>query len=116
MATPAPASREKSHLRNVTLAVGVVLFLLYVAICAFFYFQQDAMTFPAPTQYRKATPSNVGIPFEDLRIPVDGSEWIHCWWIPAASQQAGLQLPKYAFEPKKVVTRVDSAPSRSTYG
>jgi hypothetical protein len=43
------------------------------------------MTFPAPTQYAKATPSDAGISFEDLRIPVDGSEWIHCWWIPAAS-------------------------------
>jgi hypothetical protein len=84
MATPAPASREQSHLRKVPLAVGAILLLTYVAICAFFYFQQDAMTFPAATQYAKATPSDVGIPFEDLRIPVDGSEWIHCWWILAA--------------------------------
>ena len=34
------------------------------------------------------------------------------------TQQAGLQPPTYAFAPtqKKIVTRVDSAPSRSTYG
>ena len=33
------------------------------------------------------------------------------------TQQAGLQHPTYAFAPtqKKIVTRVDSAPSRSTY-
>jgi len=33
------------------------------------------------------------------------------------TQQAGLQPPKYAFAltPKKIVTRVDSASSRSTY-
>jgi hypothetical protein len=33
------------------------------------------------------------------------------------TQQAGLQPPTYAFAPtqKKIVTRVDSAPSRSTY-
>jgi hypothetical protein len=85
MATPVSAPPERSQLRKIPIALGVVLLLLYVAICAFFYFQQDAMTFPAPTQYAKATPSNVGIPFEDLRIPVGGSEWIHCWWIPAAS-------------------------------
>jgi hypothetical protein len=31
------------------------------------------------------------------------------------AQRTGLQPPKYAFTPKKVVTRVDPAPSRSTY-
>jgi hypothetical protein len=33
------------------------------------------------------------------------------------TQQAGLQPPTYALRPhpKKIVTRVDSAPSRSTY-
>jgi hypothetical protein len=85
MATTVSASPEKSQLRKVLLALSVSLLLAYLAICAFFYFQQDAMTFPAPTQYAKATPSDAGISFEDLRIPVDGSEWIHCWWIPAAS-------------------------------
>jgi hypothetical protein len=34
----------------------------------------------------------------------------------ADTQQAGLQPPTYAFAPpKKIVSRVDSAPSRSTY-
>jgi uncharacterized protein len=42
------------------------------------------MTFPAPSQYKNATPSDVGITFEDLHIPVAGSGQIHAWWIPAA--------------------------------
>jgi uncharacterized protein len=42
------------------------------------------MTFPAPSQYAKASPADVGIAFEDLHIPVNGSELVHAWWIPAS--------------------------------
>ena len=42
------------------------------------------MTFPAPSQYAKATPADAGIAFEDLHIPVNGSEQLHAWWIPAS--------------------------------
>jgi len=42
------------------------------------------MTFPAPSHYAKASPADVGIAFEDLRIPVNGSEQLHAWWIPAS--------------------------------
>jgi len=41
------------------------------------------MTFPAPTQYPKVTPKDAGLTFEDLHIPVTGSQQIHAWWIPA---------------------------------
>jgi pimeloyl-ACP methyl ester carboxylesterase len=63
----------------------ILLVVIYVAACAFFYLQQDQMAFPAPLEYARATPSDVGIPFEDLHIPVNGSEQIHAWWIPAAT-------------------------------
>jgi fermentation-respiration switch protein FrsA (DUF1100 family) len=42
------------------------------------------MTFPAPSHYAKATPVDAGIAFEDLHIPVNGSEQVHAWWIPAS--------------------------------
>jgi len=61
-----------------------VLILTYVGLGAFFYFRQDQMTFPAPSKFTNATPANVGIAFEDLYIPVAGSEQLHAWWIPAA--------------------------------
>jgi uncharacterized protein len=63
----------------------VVLVVIYLSVCTFFYFQQDQMTFPAPHEYASATPLDVGAPFEDLQIPVNGSEQIHAWWIPAAT-------------------------------
>jgi uncharacterized protein len=59
--------------------------VIYLSACAFFYIQQDQMTFPAPHEYVAATPSGSGIQFEDLHIPVNTSEQIHAWWIPASS-------------------------------
>jgi hypothetical protein len=60
-----------------------VLILTYAGLGTLVYFQQDQMTFPAPSQYAIATPANVGIAFEDLHIPVAGSEQVHACWIPA---------------------------------
>ena len=79
------ADPERSRLSRFLLVLSVSVLVVYIAVCVFFYFLQDAMTFPAPTQYAKATPSDVGIVFEDLHIPVNGSDQIHCWWIPANS-------------------------------
>jgi len=70
-------------LRTLIKTLFTLLILAYVGLGALFYFQQDQMTFPAPTQYPKATPADDGIAFEDLHIPVTGSEQIHAWWIPA---------------------------------
>jgi fermentation-respiration switch protein FrsA (DUF1100 family) len=60
-----------------------ILLLIYIGFGSLFYFQQDQMTFPAPSQYANTTPADLGIRFEDLHIPVTGSEQIHAWWIPA---------------------------------
>ncbi len=65
--------------------VLIVLAVIYLSACAFFYLQQDQMTFPAPADYARTTPLDVGIPFEDLHIPVNGSEQIHAWWVPATT-------------------------------
>ena len=37
----------------------------------------------APAAYPRATPLDAGIPFEDLHMPVNGSEQIHAWWVIA---------------------------------
>ncbi len=61
-----------------------LLLLTYVGLGALFYFQQDQMTFPAPPHYTNATPTDDGIAFEDLHLPVAGSQQLHAWWIPAS--------------------------------
>lgn len=48
------------------------------------------MTFEPLTEYEKVTPLNIGIHFEDLHVPVNGSEQIHAWWIPSSSNEALL--------------------------
>jgi len=77
--------QRTSRLRRFVAIVLAALAVLYLAACAFFYLQQDQMTFPAPREYANATPLDADIPFEDLRIPVNGSEQIHAWWVPAAT-------------------------------
>jgi pimeloyl-ACP methyl ester carboxylesterase len=71
-------------LRTMVITLLTILLLAYLGSGALFYFQQDQMTFPAPSHYTNATPADDGIAFEDLHIPVAGSQQLHAWWIPAA--------------------------------
>ena len=83
-ATSVTPPRQRSGFRRFVARLLLVLLIIYAAACAYFYFQQDQMTFPAPTEYSTATPTNIGIPFQDLHILVNESEQIHAWWIPAS--------------------------------
>jgi hypothetical protein len=85
-----------SRLGKIVAGFLVVLVLIYLSVCTYFYLQQDQMTFPAPREYARATPSDVGIPFEDLHIPVNGSEQIHAWWIPASNASDRVLLVFHA--------------------
>jgi fermentation-respiration switch protein FrsA (DUF1100 family) len=84
-ATSVTVPRQRSAFHSFVARLLLALMIMYAAACAYFYFEQDQMTFPAPTEYSPATPTNAGIPFEDLHIPVNESEQIHAWWIPASS-------------------------------
>jgi pimeloyl-ACP methyl ester carboxylesterase len=78
------APERRRTIRTLIATLLSLLILAYVGFGALFYFQQDQMTFPAPSQYTNATPADLGITFEDLRIPVTRSGQVHAWWIPAA--------------------------------
>lgn len=69
--------------RNILVGLLVVLAVIYLGICAFFYSEQDAMVFPAPKSFPTRTPAAAHLAFEDLHIPVNGSEQIHAWYLPA---------------------------------
>jgi fermentation-respiration switch protein FrsA (DUF1100 family) len=77
---------------NLIKTLLAMLILTYVGLGALFYFRQDQMTFPAPSQYANATPAEVGIAFEDLHIPVAESEQMHAWWIPATQPSEKVLL------------------------
>ena len=76
--------------RRFVVGLLVALAVLYVAASAFLYFQQDQIGFPVLTDYERVTPAALGIPFEDLQIPVNGTEQIHAWWLPASSDKVLL--------------------------
>ena len=64
------------------------LLALYVVISFLVGLQQDRLVFPSPSDYPKLTPASIGLPFEDMHIPVNGNEQIHAWYIPAANPSA----------------------------
>lgn len=84
--------RTRSLLRKLFLVPALLLSIAYMGIAAFFYLQQDAMTFPAPAHFEIHTPAETDIPFEDLHIPVNPSGQIHAWYIPAASSSQTVLL------------------------
>lgn len=65
---------------------------LYIVISVLIALQQDRLVFPAPSDYPKLTPKVLGIPFEDLHIPVNGTDQIHAWYIPSANPLAEVIL------------------------
>ncbi|HEY3927149.1 MAG TPA: alpha/beta fold hydrolase, partial [Candidatus Koribacter sp.] len=70
-------------MRKILIRLFIALGALYAGICTFFYFVQDAMVFPAPKHFEASTPAAANLAFEDLHIPVNGTEQIHAWYIPA---------------------------------
>jgi hypothetical protein len=85
MAAPSVATPQRiSRLRRV-IGFLVGLLVIYVVVCGYFYFWQDQIGYPVRTEYEKVTPLNVGFNFEDLHIPVSGSEQIHAWRLPTPS-------------------------------
>ena len=78
--------------RRSVVGLLVALAVLYVAASAFLYFRQDQIGFPLITEYERVTPAALGIPFEDLHIPVDGADQIHAWWLPASSDRVLLSF------------------------
>jgi fermentation-respiration switch protein FrsA (DUF1100 family) len=66
----------------------------YLAICLLLYFRQTRLIF-FPTATIETTPADLGMPYEDVWLPVQlsqRSERIHGWWIPASSEAAGVLL------------------------
>jgi pimeloyl-ACP methyl ester carboxylesterase len=64
----------------------------YLVIGLLLYFEQDDLLFPAPKTYGKANPGNLQLPFEDLRIAITPTDYIHAWWIPAEASTENVVL------------------------
>ena len=81
-----PSLRRLIKIILTTIICGVAA--LYIVFSVLIGLQQDRLVFPAPSDYPKLTPAVIGLPFEDLHIPVNGNEQIHAWYISTSSPSA----------------------------
>jgi len=67
-----------------SVAVRFVIYpaIVYVLVGLYFAVFQAQFVFPAPEFNARIKP---GLPFEDLKIPVNSTDHLHGWWIPAAA-------------------------------
>lgn len=75
--------------------VGVAIALsLYGILSLLLYFRQTRLIF-FPSAVIESTPATVGLAFEEVWIEVPtakGTERLHAWWIPAATNERGALL------------------------
>jgi len=81
--------RRRSRMKYVVLGGLAGLYVLVVTLVTVF---EGKLVFPAPEYFTAATPSDVGLAFEDVRIPVDGKMMVHAWWIPSQNPDARVIL------------------------
>ena len=81
--------RKRGWLKYVVLGGLAGLYVLVVTLVTVF---EGKLVFPAPTYFAAATPSDAGLAFEDVHIPVDGKTTVHAWWIPSQNPDARVIL------------------------
>jgi uncharacterized protein len=71
------------------LLVGI---LVSAALVAFLWFRQESMLFlpNIPSRQHMATPDDIGLPYEALRIGTADGEQLDAWFIPARQERAVL--------------------------
>jgi fermentation-respiration switch protein FrsA (DUF1100 family) len=75
---------RRSKVKSAAILVTVVVVILYLSAAILVYFKQGRFLYPSPENYRKSTPADSQISYEDLRIPVNSVDYVHAWWIPSA--------------------------------
>ena len=61
----------------------------FVAFGLYLYLSQDRMVF-FPTRDLEASPGDIGLGFQEVRIDVTNGESIHAWYIPAPSDSRAI--------------------------
>lgn len=66
--------------------------LAYGALVAFLWFRQESMLFLAgiPSREIAATPADIGLQYEALRLPTADGEELDAWFVPARNERAVL--------------------------
>ena len=66
--------------------------LLYAALVAFLWFRQESLLFlpNMPSREILATPADIGLRYEALRLPTADGEELDAWFVPASRERAVL--------------------------
>ena len=72
--------------------VLLMLALPYAALVAFLWLRQDSMLFlpGIPSREIVATPADIGLRYEALRLPTADGEALDAWFVPARDERAVL--------------------------
>jgi uncharacterized protein len=84
--------------------VTAVLALAYLSTCLFLFVRQRYLIYrPASELSMQPDASDFNLPYEDVWIPISGSQaQLHAWWIPAPAQHENFAL--LADEPTNILT------------
>ena len=74
------------------LSLLLLVTLAYALLVAFVWWRQESMLFlpQLPSRELVATPADVGLRYEALRLPTADGETLDAWFVPAAAERAVL--------------------------
>jgi pimeloyl-ACP methyl ester carboxylesterase len=76
------------------LAAAGIAALAYAAACGYLWKEQRQLIF-LPQAVVARTPTDVGMEFQEVRIPVGEQGSLYAWWLPADSHQAAAAVLLY---------------------
>ena len=83
--------KEQSRLRGAVFSVLRIVLLVYVGLCAYLYvFQARCIYFP--TKRLDASPADVGLEHEEVRLTTSDGNMIYGWLVPAERNERGVIL------------------------
>ena len=89
MATIVGSSGEhRSRWRSVLYAFGGFLLAAYFAVVIALAVNEEKLIFFPPQEFPHTQPVEVGPEVDDLNIPVEGTSYVHAWWISAEASDA----------------------------
>ena len=98
MARIGPANPETTGRRwaghsplRTTLALAVLVVIVYVGICALMFFRQESLVY-FPDKHVRATPADVGLAFDSVTLRTADGESLGAWWVPAPRARGALIL------------------------
>jgi hypothetical protein len=69
-------------LKRLALGTIGVLAAVYAAVCIYLWSQQRALIF-VPERVVRHTPTEFGLPYEEVTIPIGENDVLYGWWLPS---------------------------------